>query len=153
MGFNRGKQLLNRVTLENASKALLVPIEHQKTDKNPLYLSYFQLVFLRRVSGKKTLLYWKGGLPDLRMHACSVPLNWYSNSNYKLMIPFASGAIEISPAATEKKGNSKRTKLLILIYKKSFTKEKFRLDVKRPVFMGKIWIILRFCETAHLPLP
>ena len=69
------------------------------------------------------------------------------------MIPFASGAIEISPAATEKKGNSKRTKLLILIYKKRFTKEKFRLDVKGPVFMGKIWIILRFCETAHLPLP
>ena len=54
------------------------------------------------------------------------------------MIPFASGAIEISPAATEKKGNSKRTKLLILIYEKSFTKKKFRLDVKRPVFMGKI---------------
>ena len=33
MGFNRGKQLLNRVTLENASKALLVPIEHQKPIK------------------------------------------------------------------------------------------------------------------------
>ena len=105
MGFNRGKQLLNRVTLENASKALLVPIEHQKPIKIHFTYPTFNLFsydeFL--VKKKKTLLYWKGGLPDLRMHACSVPLNWYSNSNYNLMIPFASGAIEISPAATEKK--------------------------------------------------
>jgi len=43
MGFNRGKRLLNRVTLENASKALLVPIEHQKTDKHPLTYPTFNL--------------------------------------------------------------------------------------------------------------
>ena len=58
MGFNRGKRLLNRVTLENASKALLLPIEHQKTDKNPLTyptfnsFSYDELLVKRCCTGR-----------------------------------------------------------------------------------------------------